>query len=61
VTTKLLDDPETVPQLRRFLKEGEWEKGEEVASAKLKDSKDRVFFKKIGDRWYLENRKKVEK
>lgn len=61
VTGKLLDDPDTVPQLRRFLKEGEWEKGDDSASAKLKDSKDRVFFRKIEDRWYLENRKKAEK
>jgi HEAT repeat protein len=61
-TTKLIDDPDTVPLLRRFAKDGEWENGEEVASVKLKDITDRVFFKKINDRWFLENsKKKAEK
>jgi hypothetical protein len=60
-TTKLIDDPETVQQFRRYAKDGEWEDGEEAASVKLKDTKDRVFFKKVGDRWFLENRKKAEK
>lgn len=61
VTAKLLDDSDTVPQLRKFLKDGEWEEGDDTAFAKLKDSKDRVFFRKLEGRWFLENRKKGDK
>ena len=60
-TAKLADNPAALKELQRFLKEGEWEGGETSASAKLKDVKDRqVFFRKIGRRWYLENRQKPE-
>jgi hypothetical protein len=60
-TAKLTDNPATLKELQRFLKEGEWEGGETTASAKLKDIKDRqVFLRKIGPRWYLENRQKPE-
>lgn len=60
-TKKLKDDPAALKELHRFLKEGEWEGGDGTASAKLKDVKDRrVFMRKIGDRWYLENRMKPE-
>jgi hypothetical protein len=60
-TTKLANNPNAAKELERFLKEGEWEGGESSAGAKLKDVKDRqVFFKKIGPRWYLENRQKPE-
>jgi uroporphyrinogen-III synthase len=57
----LLDDPGAVKELRRFLHEGEWETAESTASARLKDVKDRrVFLRKIGPRWFLENRKKPD-
>ena len=60
-TGKLSDNPAALKELQRFLKEGEWDGGETAASAKLKDVKDRqVFFRKIGRRWYLENRQKPE-
>lgn len=60
-TKKLRDDPASVKELYRFLKEGEWEGGDDTASVKLKDVKDRrVFMRKIGDRWFLENRMKAE-
>jgi hypothetical protein len=60
-TRKLSDNPAVVKELRRFLKEGEWEGGDNTASAKLKDVKERqVFFRKIGRRWYLENRQRPE-
>ena len=60
-THKLADNPAEVKQLQRFLKDGEWEGGETTASVNLKDVKDRqVFFRKIGQRWYLENRQKPE-
>ena len=58
---KLADNPAAVKELGRFLKEGEWEGGDTTASVKLKDLKDRqVFFRKIGRRWYLENRQRPE-
>jgi hypothetical protein len=56
---KLADNPAAVKELRRFLKEGEWDEGENAASAKLKDVKNRqVFLRKVGTRWFLENRQK---
>jgi hypothetical protein len=58
---KLADNPDTLKELQRFLKEGEWDSVENTASASLKDVKDRkVFMKKIGKRWYLENKQKEE-
>jgi hypothetical protein len=58
-TGKLNDSPDTIKELRRFLKEGEWKKGEAAASAGLKDVRDRkVYFKKVGSRWYFENRQR---
>lgn len=60
-SAKLIDDPETVAQMRRFLKEAEWEDAEDTSSAKLKDTKDRLFFKKLDGRWFLENRRAAGK
>jgi hypothetical protein len=60
-TTKLNDNPATLKELKRFLKEGEWEGEDASATAKLKDIKDRqVFMKKVGKRWYFENKQKPE-
>jgi hypothetical protein len=61
--SKFTDNPASVKELKRFLKEGEWENTEEDAAAvKLMDVKDRqVFMKKVGKRWYLENRQQSEK
>jgi hypothetical protein len=55
--TQLMDSPDTLKQLRQFIKDGEWEEQDTTASAKLKDLKDRVFLRKLEDRWFLENRK----
>jgi len=59
--SKLSNEPESIKQLHRFLKEGEWEEGAASASARLKDVKERVFLRKVKDRWYLENRLNAEK
>jgi hypothetical protein len=60
-TTKLRDNPETVKEFRRYLKEGEWETSDKSAAARLKDVRDRqVFLRKLDQRWYLENRQKPE-
>jgi hypothetical protein len=58
-TENFLEDPAAVNELRRFLKDGEWEVGDKAASAKVKNLPGRaVFLRKIQDRWYLENRQK---
>ncbi len=43
--------------LGRFLKDGDWTIEVDRASVRLKDMKERiVFFRRIGGRWFLENR-----
>jgi hypothetical protein len=52
-------DPGTVKLLRRFLAGGEWTTDKDRASVRLKDVGDRgVFFRKKGERWFLEHRSK---
>jgi hypothetical protein len=59
---KLADNSDVIKELNRFLKEGEWNTTETTASVSLKDVKDRmVFFRKIENRWYLENRQQPPK
>ena len=51
--------PEAVKLLGKLLKDGEWATDKDGASVRLKDVKDRAaFFKRVGERWYLENRAK---
>ncbi len=57
---KLVDDPATLNRLRRYLRDGEWQEGDMDASVGLKDGADRIFFRKIENRWYMQNRKKGE-
>jgi hypothetical protein len=57
---KFSEDPTAVKEMQRILREGEWQEGETSASAHLKDKETTVFLKKLGQRWYLENRKKGE-
>ena len=58
-TESLTDDPESVRDLRRFLADGEWQESGEAASVKHKEVKGRqAFFRKMGSRWFLENRRK---
>jgi hypothetical protein len=55
------DDPSKLRELTRFAKDGEWKVDEKVATATLKIlPARRVFLKKIGERWYLEDRDKAE-
>ncbi len=52
-------DPSTVKLLQRYQKDGEWRKADRETMVALKDVPDRfLFFRKIGDRWYLEHRSK---
>jgi hypothetical protein len=58
-TDYLANDPAILKDMKRFAKEGEWETGDAAASVYGKENKDRrVFLRKIGDRWFLENRRK---
>jgi hypothetical protein len=60
VQAQLLEDPQSLKDLRRFLREGAFA-GDPVARVSLPDVKDRaVFLRKIGDRWYVENRQTDE-
>lgn len=53
------NDPTLLKHLRRLAKEGEWDMGDSAASVFLKNNKEkRVFLRKDGTRWYLENRQK---
>ena len=61
VKAKWNNDPESVKEMRRFASDGIWEETGDTAAAKLKDVKARqMFFKKIGNRWFLENRTKAQ-
>jgi hypothetical protein len=64
VREKLIDDPEVLKDLRRFNRQGTFPEagGDITAKVGLPDLKDRaVFLKKIGDRWYIENRQTDDK
>ncbi|MFO0938110.1 MAG: hypothetical protein U0798_16525 [Gemmataceae bacterium] len=59
---KATDDPSQLKELRRFLREGQWEITGEKAKVTVRDIKDRaVFLRKIDNRWFLENRQVEEK
>src|SRR5438128_1444363 len=61
VKAKWSNDPESVKEMRRFASDGIWEETGDTAAVKLKDVKARqMFFKKIGNRWFLENRTKAQ-
>lgn len=58
----LLDDPAPLKQLKLFEKEGAWTEEGDAASVGHKDvAARRVFFRKVGGRWYFQNRVRSEK
>jgi hypothetical protein len=58
VATHLTEDPTLLKDLKRIAK-GDWERGDNAASASTKENKDKhAFFRKVGNRWYFENRQK---
>ena len=61
VSDKFINDPEAIKLLERFAKDGDWEDGETTASVKLKGTKDRVYFRKVETRWFMQNQKQPEK
>lgn len=64
VQFKLTDDPEVLKDLRRFIRQGSFpEAGSPETEVRVghPDIKDRaVYFKKLGERWYVENRQTDE-
>jgi hypothetical protein len=59
---KLSDEPENIVEFKKFLRDGEFTEEGESAKVTLKDTKDRaLYFKKVGNRWYMENRKQAAK
>lgn len=62
VQARLMDDPETLKELRRFLRDGTFTDTEVTSRVTLPDVKERaVYLKKIGERWFIENRQTEEK
>jgi hypothetical protein len=58
IRRKLADEPGNLRDLRRLARDGQFQVAGETATATLADVKVRaLYFKKVGDRWYLENRK----
>ena len=58
IRRKLADEPDHLKDMRRFLRDGEVKTSGDSAAIVLKDVKDRaLYFKKVKDRWFLENRK----
>ena len=57
VKEKIGDDPEAVKELRRFAREGTVTEAGDTATITLRDIKERkVYLKKAGNRWYVENK-----
>src|SRR5262249_34270206 len=57
IETKLLNDPEAIKDLKKILRDGTITDEPGGARGVHPSVKDRaVYFKKIGDRWFLENR-----
>ncbi|MBX7103414.1 MAG: hypothetical protein K1X57_05010 [Gemmataceae bacterium] len=61
-TTEKLDaDPEMIRDLRKLLADGQWKVEEGTASVTAAEVKGRAaFFRKIGDRWFFENRVRAD-
>ncbi len=60
VQEKLIEDPESAKDLRRFLRLGDFPADAAAGMTfrlSLADVKDRaLFFRKVGERWYIENK-----
>jgi hypothetical protein len=55
---ELARDPGTVSRFRRYLKEGQWDAQDVTATVRLRDRPVVVAFRKVGQWWYLDNRKR---
>lgn len=55
---KIADEPDNLRDLKRFAREGQFQVAGETATVTIKDVKDKaLYFKKVGNRWFMENRK----
>jgi hypothetical protein len=62
IAQKLNDDPQSIKDMRRVARDGAVADAGDDATATHPDVKARtLFFKKLGDRWFLENRQAEEK
>jgi hypothetical protein len=62
IEQKLTDDPQVLRDFRRIAREGSFADADPTASATHPEIKGKtLYFKKIGDRWFLENRQAEEK
>jgi hypothetical protein len=62
VKAHMEEDPELLKLMKRFLAEGDFSAGAERVTVSLKGVDDKqVFLRKVGERWYMENRRKEEK
>jgi hypothetical protein len=58
VRAKLADEPTNIKEMKLFLSDGKFTEMGDTARVTHKAFKDKtIYFKKIGDRWFLENRK----
>jgi hypothetical protein len=58
IRKKYTDDPELMKELRKFSIDGELTETADTAVIRLKGVRDRqIFMKKIGTRWFMENRR----
>ena len=57
VQQRLTDDPQSVKEMRRMLSDGSFADSDPAATATHPDVKGRaLYFKKVNDRWFIENR-----
>jgi hypothetical protein len=55
---KIADEPDNFKDLKRFAREGQFQVAGDTATVTIKDVKDRaLYFKKVNNRWFMENRK----
>jgi hypothetical protein len=59
-TEKVARDPGVIRKMRRYLSDGMWDTQGNSASAQIKAVPERVFFKKIGNRWFFENKNRPD-
>lgn len=60
VASKLVDDPETLKTFRRVYREGTFTDGDPTTATHPELKNRTLFFKKLGERWVLENRQAEE-
>jgi hypothetical protein len=58
IRAKLNDEPTNLKEMKLLLSDGQFQEGGDTARVTHKAFKDKaLYFKKVGDRWFMENRK----